>query len=243
MARRDMSRVETFTDAAFAFALTLLVVSLDPPTTYEGLLLALRGVPSFLAAAALLMMFWWGHHQWSRNYDLDDGATVFLSCVLVFTVLVYVYPLRYMTGVFFTWVGRMTGLPLGPPGDTGIESAAQVYGLFAVYGLGFAAMSLTVLLLYVHAWRNRTRLGLDAVGRHDIVSNLWAWGILAATGLASAVSALVLDDPRLASVPGWIQMTLPVVMPTLGWVQTRKHHALVAEAAGDPGVSEPPAAG
>jgi len=28
----QMTRIETFTDAAFAFALILLVVSLDPPT-------------------------------------------------------------------------------------------------------------------------------------------------------------------------------------------------------------------
>jgi uncharacterized membrane protein len=28
-----MTRIETFTDAAFAFSLTLLVISMDPPTT------------------------------------------------------------------------------------------------------------------------------------------------------------------------------------------------------------------
>lgn len=32
----DMTRIETFTDAAFAFALTLLVISIDPPTSMQA---------------------------------------------------------------------------------------------------------------------------------------------------------------------------------------------------------------
>ena len=71
----QMTRVETFTDAAFAFALTLLVISLQPPTSFNDLLTALRGVPPFLLSASMLMMFWWGHHQWSRRYGLDDMWT------------------------------------------------------------------------------------------------------------------------------------------------------------------------
>src|SRR3712207_3284734 len=81
----EMTRIETFTDAAFAFALTLLVVSLDPPTPVTGLLGALREVPAFLLSATLLRMFWWGHHEWSRRFGLDDGPTVVLSCALVCT--------------------------------------------------------------------------------------------------------------------------------------------------------------
>jgi hypothetical protein len=42
----DMTRVETFTDAAFAFAVSLLVISSDAvPTSFDQLTDALLGVP------------------------------------------------------------------------------------------------------------------------------------------------------------------------------------------------------
>ena len=55
----EMNRVETFTDAAFAFSLTLLVISFDSlPATFEEFLMALRNVPAFAGRFATLGMFW-----------------------------------------------------------------------------------------------------------------------------------------------------------------------------------------
>lgn len=221
-----MSRLETFTDAAFAFALTLLAVSLDPPTNWEGLMLALRGVPAFVAGAALLMMFWWGHHQWSRRYELDDGTTVLLTCLLVFTVLVYVYPLRFMAGVLFTWVGMLTGLPLGPSGDLGVRGAADINAMFVIYGLGFTAMCAALVLLHLHAWRKREELRLSALQRLELLGEFRSWAILAVTGLLSVVvAALSPDDaPVLA---GFVYMILPVVMPAhAAWHERRTGSAV-----------------
>ena len=62
-----MTRTETFTDAAFAFALTLLVVSIDTiPANYDELLVAMKGIPAFGLGCALLFLFWHGHYQFAR---------------------------------------------------------------------------------------------------------------------------------------------------------------------------------
>src|SRR5690606_21203089 len=91
----------------------LVLFGSDLPQMLDDIRSSLRMVPAFVMSGALLMTFWWGHHAWSRRYGLDDGATTVLSCLLVFTVLVYVYPLRFMSEVFVTWVGHALGLPIG----------------------------------------------------------------------------------------------------------------------------------
>src|SRR3546814_12748464 len=65
---------------------------------------ALNGVPAFAASFSLLAMIWWAHASWSRSYGLDDGRSVLLSLLLVFLVLVYVYPLRIIFSMFFNWI-------------------------------------------------------------------------------------------------------------------------------------------
>ena len=74
--RHEVSRLEAFSDAAFAFALTLLVVSLDVPKSYDELMRTMRGFPSFACCFALLVWIWHEHNMFFRRYGLQDGWTV-----------------------------------------------------------------------------------------------------------------------------------------------------------------------
>lgn len=206
-----MTRLETFTDAAFAFALTLLVISFEPIGDARELLSVLRDVPAFVVSASLLMVFWWGHHHWSRRFGLDDGVAVILSCVLVFTVMVYVVPLRFMFGLLFLYVSMLTGLPVSS-GRVTLEAAADVNTMFAVYGIGFMAMSLALVLLNVHAWRKRDVLALDPAAAHDTLTEAGVWGLLAISGASSALLAAA-TAPSYLGTPGWVYMALPVAVP------------------------------
>lgn len=219
-----MTRIETFTDAAFAFALTLLVISMDPPATMTSLDAALRGIPAFLLSATLLMMFWTGHHNWSRRYGMDDGATIVLSCLLVFTMLVYVYPLRFMFSAMMAWLGGMANLPLGPARDAlGIRSVSDVNRMFVIYGLGFTAMSTAVALLNVHAWRHRDALQLDELEREATRWEIGTWLILIGVGLTSTLMAAAL--PGMVPIAGWAYALLGIAMP---WYGSRVRSGLAA---------------
>jgi Endosomal/lysosomal potassium channel TMEM175 len=98
--RYETSRLEQFSDAAFAFALTLLVVSLEVPRSYGALIALIRQFPSFACCFALLVWIWHEHNMFFRRYGLHDNWTVVINGVLIFVVLFYVYPLKFMFDSF-----------------------------------------------------------------------------------------------------------------------------------------------
>lgn len=204
----EMTRLETFTDAAFAFALTLLVISVDAiPGSYQELVAALKGAPAFAASFASIAFLWIEHRQWSRRYGLDDTVSTFLSLALIFIVLVYVYPLKMVFSGMFFW---MSGGWL--PVSFTVASHQELSGLFIIYGVGFAVVMFTFVLLYRHALRCKDALQLDAleqaITRREIGMSL----VLAATAVASALFAWLMP-PTIAVYAGFVYMTLPVSMP------------------------------
>src|SRR3954466_10829202 len=76
---REVSRLEGFTDAVFAFAVTLLVVALEVPRTFEGLIEDVQEFPAFVAAFVMLLTFWNGHYRFFRRYGLEDAVTRYLT--------------------------------------------------------------------------------------------------------------------------------------------------------------------
>lgn len=213
------TRIETFTDAAFAFALTLLVVSLDVPTSYPELINALRGIPAFALSAALLIMFWAAHHTWSRRFGLDDVPTILLSSLLVFTVLIYVYPLRFMFQALTAWIGTLVGVDLTAQEIT--FRLGDLKGLFVVYGLGFTAMCGAIVLLNLHAWRLREALELDPSERRKTKDEIAAWIIVGGAGLLSALLAAVLPAAW-TPLAGWTYALLAIVMPLFSKLADRR---------------------
>src|SRR5947199_6552278 len=129
----EMTRLETFIDAAFAFAISMLVIAANQvPDNIEELLGAFRHVPAFVASVAVLGIFWRGHWLWSRRYGLEDGVSIFISWALLVTILIYIYPLKGIFGSMFYFV---TGGRLGHP--LGLREEGQVRALFAIYAIGF----------------------------------------------------------------------------------------------------------
>ena len=76
----EITRLETFIDAVFAFAITMLVIAAQQiPDDIETLLAAFKNVPVFVASIIVLGIFWRGHWLWSRRYGLEDGISIFIS--------------------------------------------------------------------------------------------------------------------------------------------------------------------
>lgn len=110
---REMNRIEAVSDVVFGFALALLVVSLQVPHTYADLITAMSGFPAFAFTFAALMYVWVRHYYFFRYYGLDDLTTIVLNTVLLFLVLFYVYPLKFLFSVFLVnvWINPLIGMP------------------------------------------------------------------------------------------------------------------------------------
>jgi len=217
----EMTRLETFVDAAFAFSMSLLVIAVDGlPTTFPQLTEALLGIPAFAASFALIMMFWFSHRQWSQRYGLEDTPATLISLGLVFIVLVYVYPLRVMFSTFFSWV---TGGFL--PSQFEITALHEGVGLFAAYGIGTLAMAGTLAALNYHALRCADSLGLDAIERLRTQQQVAIWTVQATIGLSYALFAL-LAPGNLGVFAGFAYCVLPIIMPITSLRYERRIEAI-----------------
>jgi hypothetical protein len=105
----EIVRIEGLSDAVFAFAVTLLIVSLEVPRTFAELRETLAGFLPFAISFAMLFQIWYAQFLWFRRYGLQDAVTATLNAVLLFVVLFYVYPLRFLFtySQIFLWEGRV----------------------------------------------------------------------------------------------------------------------------------------
>lgn len=200
------ARIDNFVDSAFAFAVTLLVISAgEPPADLDALKSALLRVPGFAMGFALVAMFWWTHRSYSRVRP--DGATPLLvSLAVVFVVLVYVYPLRLFSDLFVQFVtGDLNGAA-GP-----INSAERMRDLYLIYGAGFTALAALYLLAFWHAGGAARRDGEMARAMYA-ADGAAVWTVLTAAGALSIGLALAapFQRPWMVSLPGFAYATIPV---------------------------------
>jgi len=203
--RHAPTRLEGFVDASFAFAVTLLAISIGHmPVSVPEMLQALRGLPAFALCFLAIARIWKAHRDWSRYYDIEDGTSLVLSLLLVFVVLVFVYPLRLLFSLFFAWIsqGYLVDLPVG------LHTVEELRTAFEVYGIGFFAISALFALLYRHALRQSEAVGLDAREVVATQMNVAIWTSFVALSALSFLSALLLpfqaDRPWVFTIPGMV---------------------------------------
>jgi len=180
--RHEISRLEAFSDAVFAFALALLVVSVEAPSSYAELIDRMLGGVSFACCFALLIWIWYEHHMFFRRFGLEDGVTIFLNALLLFVVLLYVYPLKFMFDSLFARVAPR----LKPPEPMELWQLGHVA---TIYALGFVAIFVLFALFYQRALARRDELGLSALEIFDARTNIGHHLISAGVGVVSLIIA------------------------------------------------------
>ena len=223
---REVTRLEGFSDAVFGFTITLLVASLEVPATFDDLVAAFRGLPAFAVTFSILLLVWHEHHRFFRRFAAQDGLTIWLNGALLFVVMIYIYPLKFL---FTILIGP--GFSKAIAGGLSMIRVDQIVTLMVMYGVGFAAIFGLLGAMYLHAGR---RAGAGPEDRTDALLGAGHCGVYVLVGMLSIAVAVFGDGPRASMLAG-------VTYSALGPLQAL-YHRLTARRVrprGSPGTASP----
>ncbi|WP_350284202.1 TMEM175 family protein [uncultured Croceitalea sp.] len=216
------SRLENMTDAIFGFAITLLVIASQVPTTYVELQVSMYGFLGFIFCIMLLLGLWNNHNNFFLHFGLQDSTTKILNFLFLFVLLFYVYPLKYLFSYLGTAIYMRIKLALGDSSEAMRQvletvkqsglSSAQWVDIMVRFGLGLFLMYLFLLLMHVNAYKKREALQLSQKESYIARTFMQAYGLLLFICMLSIATVLVFGG-RSAAIAGSIYGLSAVLLP------------------------------
>jgi len=225
----SVSRLEGFSDSVFAIVLALLFLRAAPPETFTELKWAMKALVPFAASFAIIAYVWAEHWLFSRRYDLQDGWTTFLNLLLLFLLLFYAYPLKYLFSMLFVSafgpIGPLTAVQM----RTGMEGGDELTRMFVFYGVGYGAIFGVLALGYARAGRLREQLQLDPI--EVFLTRAGMSQCLVQVGFAVlSLTLAVLGIGMSFGLPGWVYAFIGPAMAVHGTWEGRRVRRLRAAA-------------
>ncbi|NNE76453.1 MAG: DUF1211 domain-containing protein [Pricia sp.] len=133
----NINRIEALSDGVFAFAATLLVVSVGYEESASVLKIDWALFLSFGVSFFVLIALWSVHYNFFRRNSYVDTLIIALNAMLLFVVLYYIFPLKSL-------INSLTG-------KQGLN-VDEMSSLFQLYSLGFLLIFLCFSLMYYRAF-------------------------------------------------------------------------------------------
>jgi len=223
----NQTRIETFSDAVFAVAFTLVVLSTTVPETFVELRKSIKDIiPSFICIV-LIVVIWYQHYIYFLRYGLQNTKTVVVNTFLLFLLLIYVYPLKFLARFL---VEFYSGLIFGRPDNNINNFGGDLNGdnmtlLMTAYGAGATLIFMAMTWLYREAYKRRAELELNDYEAFSTKMGMWQNLLMSAIPFLSTVIAFLHPFGEGAvnfAIAGFTYMLYPPVMITFGSIVKKK---------------------
>jgi len=184
----EVTRMEAFADSVFALVLALTFLQ-EVPKSFGQLKEAIWGLIPFGITFVILAMIWADHHLFFRRYGLRDKTTFHGNLLLLFLIMVFAFPLKFLfTSLLVMWfgpIGNLTEQTISQGVAPGDDTLMMIF-----YSSGFGGIYAILWVMYRHALRRADDLRLDDVERHATMTSML--NCLVYVGFAMASIALML---------------------------------------------------
>jgi uncharacterized membrane protein len=227
---KDPGRLENFSDAVFALAITLLLISTSPPTNFTQIKRFVYDLLPFLLCIAAIVAIWHQHFVFFFRYGLRTGKIIICNSLFLVIVLFYVYPLKFLAKLVLVPFSIMTGnKELLQEIAATIKWDTDIGDLMIIYGLGYGFIFLILALMYRIALNNAGKLNLSEVEKFDTRVSMQTNLIMSAIPFISVFLSAILRHTWMAGmIGGFTYFLFPIIMPMFGARTGRKRKKIVA---------------
>jgi uncharacterized membrane protein len=187
----EPGRLENFSDAVFALAITLLLISTSPPTNFLQIKRFLFDLIPFVMCISLIILIWHEHFMFFFRYGMRNTRVVVLNTLFLIIVLFYVYPLKFLTKLSLFLVAYLFNIDWLMQDLKSMIKGEDMADLMIIYGLGATAVFLVLALMYRYAWKKADDLELNELERFDTHASMNTNLLLGVVPLVSVLIAII----------------------------------------------------
>ena len=209
----DPGRLENFSDAVFALAITLLLISTTPPANFYQIQRFVIDLIPFLLCVVFIILIWHEHYVFYLRYGLRHGKIIVLNTLFLIIVLFYVYPLKFLTKLIEYPIALLIKDEILLHDLQGMISGKDMADLMVIYGLGASGVFFTLMLMYRYALKHAGELELNAIEIFETRERIKANFLMGAIPLGSVLIAAIFNNYWQAGmIAGFFYMLYTPVM-------------------------------
>jgi uncharacterized membrane protein len=224
----EPGRLENFSDAVFALAITVLLISTSPPTSFDQIKRFVWEVIPFCICITAIILLWHEHFKFYFRYGIRNGRVILLNTIFLIIVLFYVYPLKFFTKLILfpiAYIFNQTHI---------IEELVQTYKgtdmayLMIIYGVGATGVFVVLTLMYRYALKNADLLELNEIEKFDTWASIRANFLMGIVPFIAVIVAFSFRNFTFGGMySGFCYFLYPPLMFTFGRYTRRKRKELL----------------